>query len=166
MSAFRIALICALSWLSSGCFAGDEREKEPRPGLPGGKCLAPDGSCEIGECNRARNYCYDTADPCNGFFCGGADRGTCTVDTDLQPRCVCRLGFNNEQWSHYCCPDIGGSDPNCAPVESGGMTTTEPDSSSALPGDSSDGGDDSESGGATTSTGSGGGTGTASDTSA
>lgn len=122
-------LVCALSLLGHACFEGDEREKEPRPGLPGGKCLAPDGRCDAGECNRQRNYCYDPTDPCAGFFCGGVERGLCTVTTDLLPQCVCRPGFNNQQWSHYCCPDGASDDPYCMPLvdPSGGETGSLPE---------------------------------------
>jgi hypothetical protein len=105
--------------LSSACFTGAERDKDAPPGVPGGKCLAPDpatgGSmptCSAGTCNLMKNYCYDTTDPCRGFFCGGEERGMCVVDTGAQPSCVCNLGYNNEAFSHYCCPD-DGSEPTC-----------------------------------------------------
>jgi hypothetical protein len=109
--------------LTAACFRGAEREKEAPPGNPGGKCLAPDGACTEGQCNKPANYCYDPFDPCHGFFCGGSDRGMCQVDNNGLPTCVCAPGFNAQQWTHYCCPDPGfGVDPRCteAPSDSGG----------------------------------------------
>lgn len=99
-------LLLALG-LSQACYQGGEREKNPPPGLFGGLCLAPDGHCQEGTCNRDRNFCYDSTDPCNGFFCGGEDRGTCFPDANGQPSCQCNPGFNNEQFDLYCCPDAG-----------------------------------------------------------
>jgi hypothetical protein len=106
---------------SVACFRGDEREKEAPPGLPGGLCLAPqppaapDPFCEQGLCNMDRNYCYDPADPCDGFFCGGSERGFCQPDSDLQPTCTCEPGFSNAQYDLYCCPQqsTGILDPRC-----------------------------------------------------
>jgi hypothetical protein len=117
----RVTIGLALLWGSAAaCFTGAERDKDPPPGVPGGKCLAPDpavgGSmptCSAGTCNLGKNYCYDTTDPCRGFFCGGEDRGTCMVDANAQPACICNPGFNNDVYSHYCCPD-DGSEPTCA----------------------------------------------------
>jgi hypothetical protein len=59
-----------------------------------------------------KNYCYDTTAPCRGFFCGGDECGMCVVDETAQPSCLCAIGYNNEVYSHYCCPD-DGSDPTC-----------------------------------------------------
>lgn len=106
---------------SVACFRGGEREKEAPPGRPGGLCLAPqppsapDPFCEQGACNMDRNYCYDPMDPCDGFFCGGSERGFCVPDTDLQPKCTCEPGFNNQQYDLYCCPEpsTGILDPRC-----------------------------------------------------
>ena len=114
------ALLLALG-LSDGCYRGGERDKDPPPGLPGGLCLAPDGHCQEGQCNRDRNFCYDPADPCDGFFCGGEERGFCFPDpTTLQPTCMCDVGYNNEQYDLYCCPDPAvGFDPNCTMAPSG-----------------------------------------------
>lgn len=111
----------------SGCYQGGERDKDPPPGLPGGLCLAPDGHCQEGQCNRDRNFCFDPFDPCDGFFCGGDERGICFPDPATQePTCQCVPGYDNSQYSLYCCPDpsLGIFDPNC---------TTPPDS----PGDES-----------------------------
>lgn len=103
-------LVCA-----TACFTGAEREKKPPPGIPGGLCLAPDGQCAEGGCNREKNYCYDAADPCFGFFCGGSERGTCFVEDGL-PTCQCNAGFQNETFTHYCCPvgNIGDADCEAA----------------------------------------------------
>lgn len=98
---------------AGACFKGADREKEAPPGDVGGLCLAPDGHCNEGMCNRDKNYCFDATNPCEGFFCGGSDRGTCILDADLQPSCVCGPGFNNESFALYCCPDDGVSDANC-----------------------------------------------------
>ena len=83
----------------------------PPPGQPGGLCLAPDGRCDFGSCNRDRNYCFEADDPCLGFRCGGEDRGTCSPDGD-QPSCACNAGFENQTFELYCCPEDGG-DPDC-----------------------------------------------------
>ncbi len=105
---------------AAGCFKGADREKEAPPGDVGGLCLAPDGHCNEGMCNRDKNFCFDATDPCEGFFCGGTERGTCILDEDLQPSCVCKQGYNNESFALYCCPDDGVSDPNCIAPSSGG----------------------------------------------
>lgn len=97
---------------ATGCFTGDEREKDPPPGYPGGLCLAPDGWCEEGVCNRDENYCFDQQDPCRGVFCGGSDRGECMVGTEGMPQCTCFEGFEGETYALYCCP-TDGSDPAC-----------------------------------------------------
>lgn len=116
-SALRVlASIGALLVVS--CFSGDEREKPPPPGYPGGKCLAPDGWCR-GEnvwCNTDGGaYCFDPADPCEGFFCGGGDRGACVPDmAEGLPTCQCFPGFNNDTWDLYCCPEQAGLDPLCS----------------------------------------------------
>lgn len=112
---------------SVACFRGDEREKEAPPGLPGGLCLAPqppaapDPFCEAGACNAERNYCFDPMDPCDGFFCGGADRGFCAPDSDFQPTCTCEPNFNNDQYELYCCPNAntGLLDPRCSATAPG-----------------------------------------------
>lgn len=102
----------------TACFEGAEREKPAPPGNLGGLCLAPDGHCTEGQCNQEKNYCYDAASPCEGFFCGGSERGACVLDEALQPSCVCAAGFNNDTYALYCCPDQPGlePDPNCAPA--------------------------------------------------
>jgi len=125
--------------LSQGCYQGGDREKDPPPGLPGGLCLAPDGHCQGGQCNRERNFCYDPADPCNGFFCGGEGRGFCFPDSQtLQPSCMCQAGYNNDQYDLYCCPDSPLEiDPNCT-MEPGGEGSS-----------SGEGGSSSEGGGST-----------------
>jgi hypothetical protein len=109
-----VALLLVLG-LGDACYHGGEREKDPPPGLPGGLCLAPDGHCEVGSCNRDRNFCFDPMDPCNGFFCGGEGRGVCGPDSEGQPSCQCNPGFNNDQFDLYCCPDAGAApDGNCS----------------------------------------------------
>jgi len=72
-------------------------------------CLGPDGTCDELTCNLEANYCYDPDDPCLGFACGGADRGTCSP-VDGLPSCVCNEGFENETFTLYCCPIDGGDD--------------------------------------------------------
>ncbi len=103
--------------LVAGCFRGAERDKPPQPGDLGGLCAQPDGRCEEGQCNRTRNYCFDAAVPCSGFFCGGEERGTCVVDDASQPSCTCKPGFDNEFYLLYCCPTDGTAqdDEYCAP---------------------------------------------------
>ncbi|MEM6296841.1 MAG: hypothetical protein AAGA54_36595 [Myxococcota bacterium] len=83
------------------------------PGQPGGQCLAPDGSCSDAGilCNLEKNFCFDPEEPCRGFTCGGADRGTCMPEGGL-PSCVCAAGFENDTFELYCCP-TDGSDPVC-----------------------------------------------------
>ncbi|MBC8073407.1 MAG: hypothetical protein IAG13_34120 [Deltaproteobacteria bacterium] len=111
----RSSAILLATFLATGaCFKGAERDKEVPPGNPGGLCLAPDGRCDSGMCNRDENYCYDPADPCEGFFCGGEERGTCTPDGAAQPSCQCAVGYENQTFALYCCP-IDGSDPYCDP---------------------------------------------------
>jgi hypothetical protein len=113
----RFSGVLLAMFLASGaaaCFKGAEREKEAPPGNVGGLCLAPDGHCTEGMCNRDKNFCFDAANPCEGFYCGGEERGSCILDADLQPSCVCTAGYNNETFALYCCPDDGISDPNCA----------------------------------------------------
>jgi len=109
---------------SPGCFKGDEREKQPPPGWPGGKCLAPDGTCRDNNvCNREDAYCYNPQDPCEGFFCGGSDRGFCGVEETL-PACQCWEGFQNDQFPLYCCPDPDVNpmiDPLCIEGRGGGL---------------------------------------------
>ncbi|MCB9715660.1 MAG: hypothetical protein H6712_17455 [Myxococcales bacterium] len=110
-----LGLLLALG-LGDGCYHGGERDKDPPPGLPGGLCLAPDGHCTEGTCNRDRNFCYDPLDPCDGFFCGGDERGFCFPDPmTQQPSCQCEVGYTNAQYDLYCCPDpsLGIFDPNC-----------------------------------------------------
>jgi hypothetical protein len=108
--------LLAVAMLPFACFKGADREKEAPPGNVGGLCLAPDGHCEEGECNKDQNYCFDRASPCRGFFCGGSERGTCIITEDLQPSCVCGAGYNNDDFSLYCCPDDPLLDPeNCLP---------------------------------------------------
>ncbi|MCH9684786.1 MAG: hypothetical protein K0V04_25345 [Deltaproteobacteria bacterium] len=123
--------------LVHGCYQGGERDKDPPPGLPGGLCLAPDGHCESGLCNRDRNFCYDPADPCNGFFCGGDDRGRCIPNAQtLEPSCECAIGFNNNAFALYCCPDagLGVVDPNCAaPTSDDGAVSDGPAGTTAMP---------------------------------
>jgi hypothetical protein len=110
-----VALLLVLG-LGDACYHGGERDKEAPAGLFGGQCLAPDGHCQEGLCNRERNFCYDPADPCKGFFCGGEERGLCTPAENGEPSCQCALGFNNEQYDLYCCPEPGGVlDPHCLP---------------------------------------------------
>ncbi|MEM9453523.1 MAG: hypothetical protein AAGF11_05040 [Myxococcota bacterium] len=98
----------------SGCYRGGERDKNPPPGLPGGLCLAPNGVCQRGICNRSENYCYEAMDPCLGFFCGGEGRGICTPDAQGLPNCLCDPGYSNDLYPLYCCPDPSiGFDPLC-----------------------------------------------------
>lgn len=112
----KIIAVLSLTVLAVSCFRGDERDKDVPPGLPGGLCLAPDGHCDEGQCNKDRNYCFDLADPCKGFFCGGEERGLCTPSEDGEPRCTCEPGFNNQQFDLYCCPEpeTGMFDPLCS----------------------------------------------------
>jgi len=124
----------AAAMAAAACFQGADREKEAPPGNLGGLCRAPDGHCLEGMCNRDANYCFDPTDPCTGFFCGGSERGTCVVTNELQPSCVCNIGYSNDQYALYCCPQ-DGSDPDCEPVG--------PDDDG---GDSSSGGGDSGNG--------------------
>ena len=112
-------LLASVSLCLSGCFRGAEREKKAPPGVPGGLCLAPDGSCQDGTCNSEENYCYDEQDPCKGFFCGGSDRGICIVSGG-QPSCSCYDGFEKETFSLYCCPADASQDVVCAQAQSGG----------------------------------------------
>lgn len=118
-----LALLLVLGF-GDACYQGGEREKDAPPGLLGGLCLAPDGHCQVGACNRDRNFCYDPTDPCDGFFCGGGERGVCTPDTAGQPACQCYPGYNNTMFDLYCCPDAGGAfDDYCvdapAPIGAG-----------------------------------------------
>lgn len=120
----RIGLLLLLLSLGGavGCYKGGERDKDPPPGLPGGLCLAPDGHCQEGQCNRDRNFCFDPTDPCRGFFCGGEERGLCIPDlVALEPTCSCDVGYNNDQFALYCCPDpaLGIFDPNCTEAPGG-----------------------------------------------
>ncbi|MEM7153768.1 MAG: hypothetical protein AAF799_13050 [Myxococcota bacterium] len=115
--------------LAQACYRGGERDKDPPPGLPGGLCLAPDGSCAEGQCNLESNFCYDPADPCRGFFCGGDERGMCFTDpATFLPTCSCAVGYNNDQFALYCCPDpaLGVIDPNCS-ASPGGEAGAEDD---------------------------------------
>jgi hypothetical protein len=104
---------------AAACFTGAERDKEAPPGNAGGLCLGPDGHCKSVMCNREANYCYDPADPCEGFFCGGDERGSCTPDGAGQPSCQCTVGYENQTFPLYCCPQ-DGSDPECLAEEAGG----------------------------------------------
>jgi hypothetical protein len=110
-----LALGLALGLGASACFVGDERDKAPPAGYPGGTCL-PDDTCIAATCNLDGNYCYDVEDPCEGFFCGGEERGECfpiQQGAFVVPSCACFPGFQNTQFSLYCCP-LDGSDPVCA----------------------------------------------------
>jgi hypothetical protein len=128
-----IIAILAVVLAPAGCFRGAEREKQPPPGSPGGQCAAPDGRCKESACNREKNYCYDPGDPCLGFFCGGSDRGTCHV-VDGLPSCTCNLGYDNQQYELYCCPQGGiDFDELCASsvtASGGGQEEDDGDSSS------------------------------------
>jgi hypothetical protein len=62
-------------------------------------------------------------DPCDGFFCGGSDRGTCFVSEDLLPTCECVAGYQNDTFSLYCCPVGNVGDSDC---EMGAVETPEP----------------------------------------
>lgn len=108
-----VLLAVFMAGATVACFHGADREKEAPPGDVGGLCLAPDGHCNEGMCNRDKNFCFDVMNPCEGFFCGGSERGTCILDDDLQPSCVCNPGYNNDSFALYCCPDDMVSDPNC-----------------------------------------------------
>ncbi len=110
-------LSACVSLSVAGCFRGAEREKRAPPGVPGGLCLAPDGQCTDGTCNRDRNFCFDPVDPCKGFFCGGSDRGICSVDDDDEPSCQCAPGFENETFALYCCPEDALADADCAQAQ-------------------------------------------------
>ncbi len=112
-------VLACLSLTVSGCFRGAEREKKAPPGVPGGLCLAPDGVCQDGMCNREKNYCYDPQDPCEGFFCGGSDRGICIVNNN-EPSCSCLEGFEAETFELYCCPVDANLDVVCAQAQDGG----------------------------------------------
>jgi hypothetical protein len=103
-----------------GCFRGGEREKEAPAGYLGGKCQAPavmggPPVCQEGMCNENRNYCYDPVDPCEGFFCGGSERGFCQPDASNLPSCVCEVGYTTDRYYLYCCPEasLGIVDPRC-----------------------------------------------------
>lgn len=126
LAKFPMAMLAAV--LMSACFEGAERDKPAPPGNLGGLCLAPDGHCSIGQCNQDKNYCFDAANPCEGFFCGGEDRGVCILDEALQPSCVCNLGYNNETFALYCCADEPTlqPDPNCAPTAPNDSGNSEP----------------------------------------
>jgi hypothetical protein len=127
--------------VSSGCFRGAEREKQPPAGSPGGKCAAPDGRCNEAACNREKNYCYDPTDPCRGFFCGGSDRGICQAVSGL-PTCSCEPGFHNREYELYCCPEPGiGVDPLCGQGGSASAGAEEGDGDESS-GSSGDAGDD------------------------
>lgn len=118
-AAVQVIGVLLLSGTVVACFKGGERDKDPPPGLPGGQCLAPDGTCDEGVCNRMRNYCYDPADPCRGFFCGGQERGNCSP-SDGQPECTCVPPYNNEQFDLYCCPGEGTAfDARCQEAPGG-----------------------------------------------
>ncbi len=99
----------------SACFVGAEREKEPPPGYPGGRCREPGGDCVEGKCTKDLNVCYDTFEPCHGFWCGGRDRGVCRVNSANNPTCECFAGFDATRFALYCCPmdPQDPSDPRC-----------------------------------------------------
>lgn len=132
------AVLLSALLLGPGCYQGGERDKNPPPGLPGGLCLAPNGFCQEGTCNQSENYCYDALDPCYGFFCGGEERGVCTPTAQGQPNCICNVGYSNDDFPLYCCPDpsLGIFDSLCdmAPSDDG----PPPGSGSDAPGDSGD----------------------------
>ena len=112
-------VLACLSLTVSGCFRGAEREKKAPPGVPGGLCLAPDGVCQDGMCNREKNFCYDPQDPCEGFFCGGSERGICIVNNN-EPSCSCQEGYEAETFELYCCPADSTQDVVCAQAQDGG----------------------------------------------
>ena len=97
--------------LTAACFQGAEREKAPPPGYAGGFCLAPTTAvpqphCVDGSlCDLDGAFCFDPMDPCEGFFCGGEERGVCSPDASGLPACTCKPGYTNEMWPMYCCPD-------------------------------------------------------------
>jgi hypothetical protein len=110
-----------LAFVAVGCYETGEAKKSPPPGYAGGFCLAPtsqvpDPHCSDGSlCNLDGAYCFDAAEPCRGFFCGGSDaeeRGICQVDELGLPRCVCALGYDNVMWELFCCR-TDGFDEKC-----------------------------------------------------
>ncbi len=115
---FGVLLGLVFAATATACFHGADREKDAPPGNLGGLCLAPDGHCDEGVCNQDKNYCFSAKNPCEGFFCGGSERGTCILDQQQQPSCTCNPGFNNETFALYCCPDDPNfdPDPNCVPT--------------------------------------------------
>ena len=70
-------------------------------------------------CNREKNFCYDPQDPCEGFFCGGEERGICIVNNN-EPSCSCLEGFEAETFELYCCPLDATQDVDCAQAANGG----------------------------------------------
>jgi hypothetical protein len=94
---------------------GAVEPEEPPPGDPGGLCVQlgamPACTAEGAVCNVDDNYCYLPDTPCEGFACGGAERGTCAPQAGL-PSCTCADGFENETFALYCCP-LAGDDPYC-----------------------------------------------------
>jgi hypothetical protein len=124
----RVFAVFALAAVSMfGCYKGDDPEKQPPPGWPGGKCLAPNGTCRGDAiCNHDEGtyYCYNPQDPCEGFFCGGSTRGMCVVAEGL-PACQCMQGFSTDLFALYCCPDPNPNpqnvfDPLCVDDGDGG----------------------------------------------
>lgn len=94
---------------------GAAEPPEPPPGEPGGLCVLdgnlPACNADASTCNVELNYCYVPEAPCEGFTCGGSDRGTCSPVAGL-PACTCLDGFENETFALYCCP-LAGGDPRC-----------------------------------------------------
>lgn len=95
---------------SAPCVASNAGPR-PVPGQLGGQCLLFADPCEQGVCSTEPRYCYLPENPCQGFACGGHDRGRCEPE-DMLPSCLCEPGFDNERYPLYCCP-IDGSDPLC-----------------------------------------------------
>ena len=117
--AFSLALA---GLVASSCYTGGEREKAPPFGYAGGRCNVDD-LCAEGECYLDQKVCVLPDDPCEGFFCGGSERGECYVqEAGPWPACECYEGYNNEQFPLYCCPD-DGSDGLCSGGTGGGDTS-------------------------------------------
>lgn len=85
--------------LLAGCYDGPDDMESPK-GSPGGLCY-DNNTCDLTyTCDAVGEFCYDPVEPCRGVFCN--EHGTCQIDGDNRPTCLCESGYLNFRYTLYC----------------------------------------------------------------